>query len=73
MQKQAQALQPGDLVDLQDDTYADKNKCPAFEYEYQIVEAVERETHCCVAVHFEGGPVIGFPPEHLLRVSGEKS
>ena len=63
-------LQPGDMVDLEGDTYADpKHDHVAFEFEYQTVETVERETPDCVAVWFEGFDCVGFPPDHRVIVN----
>lgn len=69
--KAAADLQPGDMVDLEGDPFADPERSNiALDCEYQIVCDVERETAGCVAVGFEGFDVIGFPPGHHLRVAG---
>ena len=65
----AEHLRPGDLVDLEADSYADpKHDHPLFPFELQTVANVIRETPNCVAVGFEGFDVVGFPPEHFLTV-----
>ena len=61
-------LQPGDMIDLEGDIYADpKHNRVEFETEYAIVEAVEPETPACTAVWIEGVDCFGFPPEHLVE------
>ena len=64
----ADALRPGDICDLEGDAYADP-ACthPAYVFEYATVCEVERETADCVAVSFESGPTIGFPPDHEVK------
>lgn len=66
-------LKVGDMVDLQDDPYADKNHNPFLECEYVIVAKIESETPDCVAVWFEGFDCVGFPPDHQLKVGGHDS
>lgn len=65
-------LQPGDMLDLQDDPYADKTEADApnpFEFELAVVEATERETADCIVVYSD---LIncGFPPDHTVKVMG---
>lgn len=63
-------LKPGDLVDLEDDEFADPNGTnETFPFKYVEVEKVERETIICVAVAFLGFNVVGFPPDHVVKVS----
>jgi hypothetical protein len=68
------ALKEGDMVDLEDDPYADPRTDPdpqphpIWAYEYAKVEGSEQETPDCVRIDFENGPSCGFPPEHKLRV-----
>lgn len=62
----------GDLVDLEGDQYADPdNDNQIYPYLLHTVSNVEQETDSCVAVTFEGGPTIGFPLNHQLRVETE--
>ena len=72
IQIQARDLRVGDMVDLEGDKYADLlRNHPAFESELQEVCSIEREIGAwgeCFAVGFEGFDVVGFPPDHKLRV-----
>lgn len=62
----------GDLVDLEGDQYADPdNDNPSYPYLLHTVSYIEQETDNCVAVTFEGGPTVGFPIDHQLRVETE--
>lgn len=62
-------LHPGMFVDLEGDRFADPHgENPALQYEYTLVDHVERETPACVAVYFEGFDCVGFPPDHLIWV-----
>jgi hypothetical protein len=64
-------LRPGDFVDLEGDKYADPdNANVTYEFEYQEVCEVTKETPQCVAVGFDGS-LVGFPPDHLLKVRGD--
>jgi hypothetical protein len=66
--KQAQHLEPGDLVDLEDDPFADPNRLrPLYQFQYATVYGAERETPDCVRVDFDAGSV-GFPPTHRCIV-----
>jgi hypothetical protein len=60
-------LKEGDLVDLEGDTFADPDGNSQFEYEYQRVSSVERETDECTVVYFDDA-VVGFPTDHQLKV-----
>lgn len=63
-------LKPGDLVDLEGDEFADPNGTnETFPFEYTEVEEAKRETSTCVAVAFLGFDVVGFPPDHVVKVS----
>lgn len=68
-QKSISELRPGDLVDLCNDPFADKDANPMWESEYARVDVVEKETATCVAVYFVNGPCVGFPPDHKVRVA----
>jgi hypothetical protein len=67
----------GDLVDLEGDQYADPdNDNQIYPYLLHTVSNVEHERNSfdvitCIAVTFEGGPTIGFPIDHQLRVETE--
>ncbi|GLR77595.1 hypothetical protein HUE56_29820 (plasmid) [Azospirillum oryzae] len=62
-------LQVGDFVDLEGDLYADpRHNHPAFDCLYMEVVEVERESDACVAIGFEGFDIVGFPPDHVLKV-----
>lgn len=70
----AKDVEPGMLLDLAGDTYADPdgNEFAAL-YETELIEvsSVERETPDCVVIGIEGGPgLIGFPPEHPINLEG---
>lgn len=69
-----QDLLEGDMVDLEDDPYADAPGCEdcesthdLFKYEFAVVFTVEKETPECVAVGFDHD-VVGFPTNHELFV-----
>lgn len=66
--KRVDALEPGDLVDLEGDRYADapdsESDNSEFEFEFQVVIDVVRETPDCMRVDFESGSSFGFPPSH---------
>lgn len=66
-------LRIGDKVDLEGDAYADPNAGdgsdhPEFEFEYERVMHVERETPETTVVHFESGFSCGFPHDHEVEV-----
>jgi hypothetical protein len=64
-------LMVGDRIDLEGDPYADPDSDhPAYECEYAVVCEIIRETQSCTVIHCEGGPSIGFPPEHLIPYGG---
>jgi hypothetical protein len=71
MRKQISELKPGDLVDLENDPFADKEKHPEFEFEYQEVETVDVETPEYTAVYFVSAACVGFPPSHVVEVADE--
>jgi hypothetical protein len=59
--------QPGMLIDLEGDLYADPSHSNvALQCEYATVLEVEQETERCVCVYFDHGAV-GFPFDHALR------
>lgn len=70
--KPVSELKPGDLVDLEGDTFADKSKHPEFEFEFQEVMQIDPETPDCTAVYFSGGACVGFPPSHIVPVAVQK-
>lgn len=62
-------LREGDMVDLEDDPYADPKKDDlALEFEYAVVLSVNVETEECILVEFTG-TAVGFPPGHYVRVA----
>ena len=62
-------LRPGDLVDLEGDAHADPvRRNPILPFEGLVVVHVTRETPDCIAVHFEGFDVVGFPAHHRVRL-----
>lgn len=68
-------LQPGDLVDLEADPYADPDvvdpgNFSPFEFELAEVVEIEVETPTCTVVGFEAYGAYGFPPTHEVRVLG---
>ena len=67
-------LRIGDRVDLEADTFADPAHDPhsPFQFEFEVVAGVERETDDCTRVDFESGFSCGFPPDHLVDVDGEQ-
>ncbi|KWN05415.1 hypothetical protein WT83_29110 [Burkholderia territorii] len=62
-------LQTGDKVDLRSCPFL-KDHATA-EFEYAVVESVERETPECVAVSYEAHGVVGYPVGCKLKVSPE--
>jgi hypothetical protein len=67
--KPAHAIEPGDLIDLEGDPYADPHgDNPRFETEWIPVVRVERETPACVRLDLEAEDSYGFPAQHLIRV-----
>lgn len=68
-QKRIDQLKIGDMVDLRGDQYADPGSlCPWFEFEYAIVDYIEIETSNCTTIGFEGFDIVGFPPNHTVKV-----
>lgn len=65
--KRVADLEPGDMIDLFGDRFADPNRDPslAFEFEYQPVYALDREADDCIAVYCDNF-ACGFPPDHLI-------
>ncbi|TPI86404.1 hypothetical protein [Mesorhizobium sp. B2-8-9] len=72
-------LRVGDRCDLEGDIFADPifdastiSEHPEFQFEFETVLAIERETSDCIRVDFESGFSCGFPPDHWLDVDGEQ-
>lgn len=65
MKLPASQIRVGDLIDLQDDPYADPNNAERFGLELQEVVSVEDEGPC-IAIGFEGFDIVGFPRDHSL-------
>lgn len=69
-EKMVSALRVGDLVDLEGDKFADPDgKGVDYQFEYAEVYSIESESPTCIAVGFVSGPVVGFPPDHLVKVA----
>ncbi len=49
-----------------------KSDYPQFRFEYEKVEAMERESDDCIRVDFESGFSCGFPPDHEIAVDPEQ-
>ena len=65
----ADQVKVGDYVDLEGDPIADPNHDNvAFEFEWQEVASIERETSDCIVIGLEGLGVFGFPPNHPIKV-----
>jgi hypothetical protein len=62
-------LQAGDEVDLSSCPFL--NEHASAEFEFAVVESVERETSECVAVSYEDHDVVGYPVGYKLKVSSE--
>lgn len=73
-------LRPGQRVDLEGDPIADvmydaatcESPHPEFQFEFEVVTAVDLETPGCILVTFESGFACGFPPDHEVDVDGEQ-
>ena len=76
-------LAVGQRVDLEGDQIADPetyaadgdtsaSQHPEFEFEFEVVSEIERETAGCFCVYFESGFACGFPPDHAVAVDGEQ-
>ncbi len=75
-------LKVGDRVDLEADAIADPeyhasgdpmaSSHPEWQFEFERVLEIERETADCIRVDFESGFSCGFPPDHLIDVDGEQ-
>lgn len=57
---------PGIAIDFQGDKIADTGEHPEFEFEYQPVYEVVRETPSCVVLYCDNF-ACGFPPDHLVK------
>lgn len=78
----AARLTPGDIIDLEGDTYADPNgdgTCGCdpdcihylpFEFEYNQVVDVVQETDTVIRVDLLEHGSFGFPPDHPILVVG---
>jgi hypothetical protein len=78
VQRRVDHVRVGDLIDLQNDPYADsqgaetsETAIPESPFEFAVVESVERETPQCTVLHTSQGS-FGFPPDHWLDVDGEQ-
>lgn len=57
------------MVDLESCPYLHNH--PSAEYEYAVVEYVNRETEDCVIIGYEGIDRVGYPVGTILEVSDE--
>ncbi|MBN3760919.1 hypothetical protein [Burkholderia sp. Ac-20365] len=62
-----ETLRIGDQVDLQSCPFLKDHA--AAEFEFAVVESIERETVDCVSVGYEGIDVVGYPVGTSLKVS----
>jgi hypothetical protein len=66
-------LRLGDMLDLEGDRWADPNRSNTlFEFEYQVVWFIERETPNCTVVFLKDGGAFGFPPDHSVLVADQR-
>ena len=73
VQRRVLDLRVGDRVDLEGDLIADPaGDHPEFEFEFEVVDHIERETEDCIRVDFRSGLSCGFPPDHWVDVDGEQ-
>jgi len=71
MELPAFQIEPGDLIDLEHDRFANPDGLHVqFESELAQVIFVEMETPECLVIGFEGFDIVGFPRYHLLNVCG---
>lgn len=60
-------LRVGDVLDLQNDPYADPAGTNTFyPCEYAVIAAVTQETLDCFVLDFEHGATVGFPADHQV-------
>ncbi|RWE37437.1 hypothetical protein [Mesorhizobium sp.] len=80
-QRLVSGLRVGDRCDLECDCFADSDGYrygsnhsdhPEFQFEFETVLAIERESEDCTRVDFESGFSCGFPPDHWIDVDGEQ-
>jgi hypothetical protein len=67
---EARLIEPGDVVDLARDKYADPEGHPFLECEYVVVTEVTHETADCILIGFDEWNPVGFPHSHKLNVRG---
>jgi hypothetical protein len=64
-------LEPGDMIDLEDDVWADTptsmTEPSKYAGEYSIVESTAQADEEWVDVKLESGEVIAFPEDHQVR------
>lgn len=79
VKKRVDEIVVGDMIDLEDDEYADPGVVDddetgeprvhgrvEFTFEFATVNGVERETPGCIVLHTSMGS-FGFPPDHLVE------
>lgn len=72
VQRRCDQVRVGDRLDLQGDPTADKGNHPEFEFEFECVEAIERENADCIVLAFESGFVCGFGTHQWIQVDPEQ-
>jgi hypothetical protein len=83
MKTRIENLRIGQRVDLEGDLFADTlyyeaddpgaSDHPEFQFEWETVAAIERETGECIRVDFASGFSCGFPPDHEVDIDGEQT
>jgi hypothetical protein len=67
--KSVKDLKPGDLIDLQNDRYADPDGIIViYECQYCEVAELDQETDTCIVVYFANSHAVGFPPNHKVKL-----
>lgn len=64
-------LQEGDRVDLESCPYLHSH--PSAEFEYAIVDSIERENPECVLVWYQDVPCCGYPTTQTLTIRKRKN
>lgn len=59
-------VEVGDMIDLEDDPYADPEGNVEFTFAFAGVDEVEKQDVDCIVLHTTQGS-FGFPPDHLIE------